>query len=501
MRALRRSVTLVGVLGAPTRAPSDERLVRRAAEGDEQAFALLYERYAPRLLSFCRYVLGSRDEAQDAVQQTFLRAHRAITAGNPPQAVRPWLYTVARNRCRSMLAGRRELPLDEVRDGVALDGLADVVQRREDLRALVRDLDRLPQDQRAALVMFELGDLSQRDIAGVLEVPEPKVKALVHQARAHLIAERAARDRSCEDVRAELAVARGAALRRGPLRRHVRSCAACMAWQAQLDSQRVALGVVLPVALLGTRHAALTAFGAGSAGAAASGVTTGAVTGGAIGAAVQTGVAVKVVAAVTAIAATGAGVVGAGAVARPTATVTAVAAAPASTAPATAKRRAPAAATTAPAGAKRDAPAPAAAIPPAAVTATAPTVAASPAAAATPPAATMPPAATTPPADGAPPAAPTAAEPAASPATTTTAAAPATTSAPAALPTEKPEPPGHAKKPEPVAKQEPPGHVEKPEPPGHSEKPEPPGHAAKPEPPGHAEKPEPPGNSGGKGKP
>jgi RNA polymerase sigma factor (sigma-70 family) len=285
--------------------PSDERLVQRVAAGDERAFEQLYDRYCARLLSFCRYLLGSRDEAQDAVQQTFMRAHRAIASGKAPSELRPWLYTVARNRCRSLLAARREreLPVEELGDAAALDGLADVVQRREDLRALVRDLDRLPEDQRSALVLFELGDLSQRDIGDVLGVAEPKVKALVHQARTHLILERAARERSCDDVRAELAVARGAALRRGPLRRHVRSCPACRAWQAEVGRQRAALGAVLPVALIGSREAALTALGVGASGAGAAAGFTGAAggAGGFVAAVAKTGVATKVVAAIAAL--------------------------------------------------------------------------------------------------------------------------------------------------------------------------------------------------------
>jgi len=72
-------------------ATGDDDLVVRIADGDEQAFALLYDRYAAKLLSFCRYLLGSRDEAQDAVQQTFMRAHQALKAGKLPDDVRPWL--------------------------------------------------------------------------------------------------------------------------------------------------------------------------------------------------------------------------------------------------------------------------------------------------------------------------------------------------------------------------------------------------------------------------
>src|SRR5258708_3454001 len=159
--------------------PSDERLVQRVAAGDEQAFVLLHDRYAARLLSFCRYCLGSRDEAQDAVQQTFIRVHRAIVAGNAPRELRPWMYAIARNRCRSMLAARREreVPVEAIADRAALDGLADEVQRREDLRSLVHDLDGLPEAQRSALVLFELAHLSHPAAADALAAPQAKVQA------------------------------------------------------------------------------------------------------------------------------------------------------------------------------------------------------------------------------------------------------------------------------------------------------------------------------------
>lgn len=263
----------------PLHALDDAGLAAAIAAGDDDAFAVLYDRHVARLLSFSRYLLGSRDEAQDAVQQTFMRAHQALRAGRVPDDVRPWLYAIARNRCRTMLAARagHEVPVEELEGRASFDGLADEVQRREDLRALVRDMDGLPEDQRTALVLFELGDLSQRDVAGVLEVPEAKVKALVHQARQHLIAEREARDRSCEDVRAELAVARGGELRRGPLRRHLRGCAACRAYQESVVDQRAAIAVVLPVAALaGSRESLFSALGIGGGTAVAAGAGVGA---------------------------------------------------------------------------------------------------------------------------------------------------------------------------------------------------------------------------------
>ena len=92
------------------------------------------------------------------------------------------------------------------------DGLADDVRRRAELRELVADLGRLPDDQREALVLFELGDLSHAEIAATIGCPPGKVKALVFQARTTLIAERDARGTPCEEIREQLEVARGGAL-------------------------------------------------------------------------------------------------------------------------------------------------------------------------------------------------------------------------------------------------------------------------------------------------
>ena len=143
----------------------DSRLAARVHAGDAAAFEVLYDRHHRALLSFCRHMLGNAEDGEDALQQTFLRAHQALVAGQLPDAVRPWLFAIARNRCKTMLAARREacVPVDDVEP--SFDGLADDVAARADLRELVADLGRLPEEQRAALVLFELGGMSQAEIA------------------------------------------------------------------------------------------------------------------------------------------------------------------------------------------------------------------------------------------------------------------------------------------------------------------------------------------------
>ena len=225
---------------------SDTRLAQLAAGGDERAFEVLYDRHHRALLGFCRHMVGSPEEAEDALQQTFLRAHRSLVEHGAPDDLRPWLYTIARNRCKTLLASRRaEQPLDE--ELVPTAGMAEHVQARADLRAVVADVAALPDDQRAALVLAELADLSHAQIGDVIGVRTDKVKALIHQARTTLIAERAAREQPCDEIREQLATARGSALRRAPMRRHLRVCAGCRAYRDAVTEQRRTLATVLPV--------------------------------------------------------------------------------------------------------------------------------------------------------------------------------------------------------------------------------------------------------------
>ena len=303
---------------AGTAGSTTTRLAALVREGDTRAFEALYDRHHAPLLAFCRHMLGSLQDGEDALQQTFLRAHRALSDRPPPDAVRPWLFAIARNRCRTLLAARAESTVALEDFEPSFDGLAEDVGRRADLRELVQDLARLPEDQREALVLFELGGSSQSEIARVLACPPAKVKALVFQARSTLIAERDARSTPCEAIREQLAVARGGVLRRGSLRRHLRQCAPCDAYRLAVAGQRDALASLLPVLpSAGLKAAVLAAAGlsggGGSAAAAAGGAASlgGVAAGG--GAASAGGLAVTALVAKVAVtvAVAGAGVSGA----------------------------------------------------------------------------------------------------------------------------------------------------------------------------------------------
>jgi RNA polymerase sigma factor (sigma-70 family) len=246
------------------RLASDERLVERVRRGSEAAFEAIFDRYHRGILGFCRHMLGSVEEAEDAVQHTFMAAFRELAGSDKPIQLKPWLYTIARNRCLTVLRTRSRQTLGELEEPPT-EHLAAEVERRHDLRNLLRDVASLPDDQRSALVLSELGDMSHDDIAAVLDCRREKVKALVFQARSSLIASREARETPCADIREQLANLRGGSLRRTELRRHLRECPGCRAFRDQVREQRRDLAVVLPVApSVGLKAAAIGGTGAGA---------------------------------------------------------------------------------------------------------------------------------------------------------------------------------------------------------------------------------------------
>jgi RNA polymerase sigma factor (sigma-70 family) len=248
---------------------TDDYLVARVRAGDELAFEAIYDRYAGGVLAFCVHLLGSRDAAEDALQLTFVAAYRALRrAGEREIALRPWLYTIARNRCVSELRARREAALGDsmLDEHAGPDSPVVHVQRREELRELLADMQRLPADQRAALVLFELGDQSHAEIAIVLGVRREKVKALIFQAREALVRGRKARERPCAEVREHLATVRERILPRSTTRAHIDRCPSCAAYEAEVRRQRAAFALLVPVAAAGQLKASVLASALGGGG-------------------------------------------------------------------------------------------------------------------------------------------------------------------------------------------------------------------------------------------
>jgi RNA polymerase sigma factor (sigma-70 family) len=269
------------------RLQSDERLVALTRRGQQAAFEALFSRYQARLLSFCRHMLGSREDAEDVLQEVFAAAFNAILADEREINVRPWLYRIARNRSLNHLRRASAIGVDSMDIHFAEHGLStgEQVMRRESFRQLIGDVQQLPETQRTALLLREIDALSYEQIAQAMETTVPSVKSLLVRARISLAEAAEARLLSCEEVREQLGeAAEGLVKVQAPARRHLRDCERCRAFRKHLKDNNHALAAILPVGpLLLAKKLLLSKFGSASAGGAhvagAGGATAGATAG------------------------------------------------------------------------------------------------------------------------------------------------------------------------------------------------------------------------------
>jgi RNA polymerase sigma factor (sigma-70 family) len=233
------------------RLQSDERLVSLLRKGNNHAFEILVSRYEVRLLAFCRHLLGSREDAEDVLQEVLTAAFNAILADNRTINVRPWLYRIARNRSLNHLRRIQAIGVDTMDFQLSEHGAttADKVHEREAFRLLVGDIHELPETQKTALVLREMDALSYEQIAEAMETTVPSVKSLLVRARVSLAEAAEARLLSCDEVRMELGeVAEGLRRRPTPLvRRHLRQCKRCTNFRTELKHTNKALAALLPV--------------------------------------------------------------------------------------------------------------------------------------------------------------------------------------------------------------------------------------------------------------
>jgi RNA polymerase sigma factor (sigma-70 family) len=172
--------------------PSIGRANRVEGAGAPEADATreLYERYANQIFRYCLHQLGSREEAEDAVQSTFLNAFRGLKRGVEPELESAWLFKIAHNVClsrrrSSWRRGRVESPADFE----LVEELTPAPPRRADELIGLQDvLEQMPETQRRAILLREWQGLSYREIGDELEVSQAAVETLIFRARRALAA-------------------------------------------------------------------------------------------------------------------------------------------------------------------------------------------------------------------------------------------------------------------------------------------------------------------------
>ena len=160
----------------------------RVAAPEADATRALYERYANQIFGYCLHQLGSREEAEDAVQSTFLNAFRGLRRGVVPELESAWLFKIAHNVClsrrrSSWRRGRIESPADFD----VVEEMAPAPQRRADELIGLQDvLETMPENQRRAILLREWQGLSYREIADELDLSQAAVETLIFRARRSL---------------------------------------------------------------------------------------------------------------------------------------------------------------------------------------------------------------------------------------------------------------------------------------------------------------------------
>jgi RNA polymerase sigma factor CnrH len=175
-----------GIRAAGTQTEGRTRGVSAAAPDAAEATRELFERHSDRIFRFCRRELGSREEAEDAVQATFLNAFRALRRGVVPESEAPWLYAIAQNVCLERARARRRRGRIEFGcDAEALhEGVAATPERRGLELLRLRDaIASMPPRQREAIVLREWRGLSYAEIGERLGLSQSAVETLLFRAR------------------------------------------------------------------------------------------------------------------------------------------------------------------------------------------------------------------------------------------------------------------------------------------------------------------------------
>ena len=166
--------------------PGDERaLVLAAQRGEHAAFSELVRTHERRAYAVARAIVVNHEDAEDAVQEAFLHAYRALDRFLPDQAFGAWLHRIVANAALDITRRRKVRDADELPESVA-SPFRDPAESSELRRRLQEALGKLPARQRAVIVLHDVEGFKHAEIGVMLGIPEGTARSDLHYARSHL---------------------------------------------------------------------------------------------------------------------------------------------------------------------------------------------------------------------------------------------------------------------------------------------------------------------------
>ena len=169
----------------------DHELVARIRAGDQRAFSELIDRYKARIYHTTLRILGNREDAEEAAQDTFVRAHRGLENFRGDATFSTWIYRICVNTCLNLLESRKRFKAQDI-DRTPVEDLPFVESpesdfEEEDMQARIFPaLEKLPAKYRTVLVLYHIQHLAYQEIAGIMQMPMGSVKTHLFRARAML---------------------------------------------------------------------------------------------------------------------------------------------------------------------------------------------------------------------------------------------------------------------------------------------------------------------------
>jgi RNA polymerase sigma-70 factor (ECF subfamily) len=178
--------------------PSDVELVAMAKAGDKDAFGMLVERHESKVFGLCLKMLGNPEDAEDVLQEVFIKAYQALPGFREEARFSTWLYRIAHNACLMRIRKKKletvslDRPLDVEEGHIQRDVTDWTTDPRTDVMSeelssvLSQHINELSPDNRIVFVLRDIHGLSTDDTANVLGLSVPAVKSRLHRARLYL---------------------------------------------------------------------------------------------------------------------------------------------------------------------------------------------------------------------------------------------------------------------------------------------------------------------------